>query len=84
MGNPAPKKTPRKLPRRVEVWRSEKDRLWYFHLRSSNGTVMCTSDGYIRRHSAVAAAQTTFDPDWPVSLRVLEVNGTLTESDHIL
>ena len=29
-----------------EMWESEKDGLWYFHLKAPNGEVIVSSEGY--------------------------------------
>ena len=29
-----------------EMWESEKDGLWYFHLKAPNGEVIASSEGY--------------------------------------
>ncbi len=34
---------------KYEFWRSEKDRQWYWHLRSSNGRIVAQGEGYKRR-----------------------------------
>jgi len=31
---------------KYEFWKSEKDDLWYFHLRAANGEVQTPSEGY--------------------------------------
>ena len=31
---------------RYQIWRSDTDGLWYWHLRAANGEVICASQGY--------------------------------------
>lgn len=32
--------------RAFEYWKSDKDGKWYFHLKASNGEIVCASQGY--------------------------------------
>lgn len=34
------------MSEKFEKWESEKDGLWYFHLKAPNGEVIATSEGY--------------------------------------
>jgi uncharacterized protein YegP (UPF0339 family) len=46
--------TPRKRKGSIVIWKSKKDRKFYFHLASSNGrVVMDNGQGYNRRNNLV-------------------------------
>ena len=40
----------------IKVWKG-KDDLYYFHVTSVNGRIICTSEGYTRKNRATLAAQ---------------------------
>lgn len=45
-----------KSPYTIEVWKGI-DGMWYFHVASLNGKIICTSEGYTRKNRAIFAAQ---------------------------
>lgn len=34
------------MSEKFEMWESEKDGLWYFHLKAPNGEIVASSQGY--------------------------------------
>lgn len=41
---------------KIEVFRGKgKKKLWYFHLKADNGRILCASEGYTRKESAIKA-----------------------------
>lgn len=56
---------------RIQVFRSKKNRQWYFRFRSRNGKITATSEGYKRLRSLVKTLRGL----------VLALNGPLTVDD---
>ncbi len=58
----ATKKAPKKRKASIVVWKSKKDKKFYFHLESSNGKIiMDNGQGYERRNNLVATLQSIVD-----------------------
>ena len=42
----------------IEIFQSEADGQWRFHLKSANGEIVCSSEAYTRKADAVRGANT--------------------------
>lgn len=47
-------------PSHIELWQSNKNEKWYFHLRSRNGRVRAPSQGYTTKSNAIRAVVRDF------------------------
>jgi len=43
------------------VFKSKKNKLWYFHLKSRNGKKVCQSEGYTRKESVLSTISSMKD-----------------------
>lgn len=58
----ASKSSPKKRKASIVVWKSKKDKKFYFHLVSSNGKIiMDNGQGYERRNNLVATLKSIVD-----------------------
>jgi len=47
---------------KIEIWKSKKDKKFYFHLKSSNGNIILPAgQGYNRRNDMIATLQAVAD-----------------------
>lgn len=41
----------------IEVYKSPKNKQWYWRIRSRNGKIICNSEGYMKRANAMQVIQ---------------------------
>lgn len=56
---------------RIELFQGEHSRMWFWHAKSSNGQVMCASQGYMRRANALKTIKRLFRE--PAYFEIVEV-----------
>ncbi len=60
--SPQRQASPKKRKGSIVVWKSKKDKKFYFHLESSNGKIILqNTQGYERRNNLVATLQAIVD-----------------------
>ena len=68
-----------RIARRVDVYQDDAGK-WRWRQRASNGlTTADSGQSYYDKRSAISAAINTFHASTPVKLRVLEIDGTVTD-----
>ena len=46
---------------KIEIFRSKKNKKWYFHAKASNGRILASSQGYKLRYNAWVGARSLLD-----------------------
>ncbi len=46
---------------KIVIWKSKKDKQYYFHIQSRNRKLIASSEGYIRKSSAYKTAKKLID-----------------------